>query len=62
MHRYKGPARNNQQDQITNVVSSLVEDHVTRMAVEGQNKRTCMSVCVGVCVCDDGVLTGNDIL
>jgi len=34
---------------------------VTRMAVEGQNKRMCMSMCVGVSVCD-GVLTGNDIL
>ena len=27
VHRCKGPARNNQQDLITNLASSLVEDH-----------------------------------
>ena len=29
VHGCKGPARNDQQDPITNFVSSLVEDHVT---------------------------------
>ena len=51
VHRRKGPTRNNQQDPITNLASSLVEDHVTEWQWKDKTRQVCVCVCVCVRAC-----------